>query len=114
MLTAIGLARRRALSRKQPEVYSAQAVEAQDEEDEETDFLEAHEAPDDELEAEYQEAVALMTNAEQKWTKRDSSFENLSRLKIARPGSTSSNKDFRVCGADSWAIEKIMMSVQPK
>ena len=42
-------------------MYPAQVVEAQDEEDEEEPFLEASEAPDDELEAEHQEAVAVMT-----------------------------------------------------
>ena len=41
-------------------------VEAQDEEDEEEHVLEANEASDDELEAEYQEAVALMTIAKQR------------------------------------------------
>ena len=46
---------------KQSGVYSAQVVEAQDEEDEEKHVLEVNEASDDELEAQYQEAVALMT-----------------------------------------------------
>ena len=46
------------LHRKQSGAYSAQVVEAQDEEDEEEYALEANETPDDELEAEYQEAVA--------------------------------------------------------
>ena len=39
--------------------------DAPEEEDEEGCFLEANEEPDDELEAEYQEGVALMTIAEQ-------------------------------------------------
>ena len=51
------------LHRKQSGAYSAQMVEAQDEEDEEEHILEANEASDDELGAEYQEAVALMTVA---------------------------------------------------
>ena len=78
--------------RKQLGAYSAQVVEAQDEEDEEKHALEGNEAADDELEAEYQEAVALMTIAKQrrqKWTWRDSSSESLSHLKIARPDLTS-------------------------
>ena len=41
-------------------------VEAQDEQDEEKHVLEANEASDDELEAEYQEAVAMMTIAKQR------------------------------------------------
>ena len=41
-------------------------VDAQDEEDEEEHVLEANAASDDELEAEYQEAVALMTIAKQR------------------------------------------------
>ena len=45
------------LHRKQSGAYSAQVVEAQDEEDEEH-VPEANETSDDELEAEYQEAVA--------------------------------------------------------
>ena len=40
--------------------------EAPEEEDEEGCLLEANEEPDDELEAEYQEAVALMTIAKQR------------------------------------------------
>ena len=61
------------LSRKQPGAYSVQVVEAYDEEDEEEPFFEGDEALDDELEAEHQEAVALMTTAKQRraeWTKR--------------------------------------------
>ena len=54
------------LHRKQSGAYSAQVVEAQDEEDEEEHVLEANEASDDELEAEFQEAVALMTIAKQR------------------------------------------------
>ena len=41
-------------------------VEAQDEEDEQEHVLEANEVSDDELEAEYQEAVARMTIAKQR------------------------------------------------
>ena len=54
--------------------------------------------------AEYKEAVALNDHSKAtpgRLTKRDSSLENLSRRKIARPGLASSNRDFRVCGADS-------------
>ena len=41
-------------------------LEAQDEEDEEKHVFEANGASDDELEAEYQEALALMTIANQR------------------------------------------------
>ena len=51
------------LHRKQSGAYSAQVVEAQDGEDEEEHVLDANQASDDEPEAEYQEAVALMTIA---------------------------------------------------
>ena len=54
------------LHRKQSGAYPAHVVEAQDEEDEEEHFLGANEAFDDELEAEYQEAVAMMTIAKQR------------------------------------------------
>ena len=53
------------LRRKQSGAYLAQVVEAPDEGDEEVHVLEAKEASDDELEAEYQEAVAMMTVARQ-------------------------------------------------
>ena len=51
------------LRRKQSGAYSAQVVEVPDEGDEEVHVLEAS---DDELEAEYQEAVAMMTIARQR------------------------------------------------
>ena len=46
-------------------------VEAQDEGDEEEHVLEANEASDDEMEAEYQEAAAMMTVAKQRRTEVD-------------------------------------------
>ena len=46
------------LPRKQSRAYSAQVVEAQDEEDEEQHVLEENEAYDDELEAEHGETEA--------------------------------------------------------
>ena len=51
------------LHRKHPGAYSAQVVEAQDDEDEEEHVLESNEASDDELAAECQEAAAMMTIA---------------------------------------------------
>ena len=54
------------LHRKPPKAYLAHVVEPQDEEDEEAQILEEKEASDDELEAEYQEAVAMMTIAKQR------------------------------------------------
>ena len=89
------------LHRKQSGAYSAQVVEADDEEDEEDHVLETNEASDDELEAEYQEAEALM--AEQKWAERDSSFENLS-----------SSRNFHVRDVGNWAIGKTIMIARPK
>ena len=67
--------------------------EAQDEEDEGEHVLEKKEASDDELEAEYQEAVAMLTIAKQRRKEVDSSLENLVHLKIARPGLTSSSRN---------------------
>ena len=52
--------------RKQSGAYLAQVGEAQDEGNEEVHVLEAKEASDDEWEAEYQEAVAMMTVARQR------------------------------------------------
>ena len=54
------------LRRKQPGAYPAQVGEAQDEGNEEVHVLEAKEASDDEWEAEYQDAVAMMTVARQR------------------------------------------------
>ena len=59
------------LHRKQSGAYSAQVVEAQDEEDKGEHVLEENEASDDESEAEFQEAVALMTVAKQRRTEVD-------------------------------------------
>ena len=56
---------------QQSGAYSAQVVEAQDEEDEEKHVLEANEASDNEVEAECQEAVALMTIAKQRKSEVD-------------------------------------------
>ena len=71
--------------------------------------FEATEASDDELEAEYQEAVAMMTvanSAERKWIEHDSSFGNLSHLKVARPSPTSSSRNSHVLDVGNWASEK--------
>ena len=69
MLTAIPQARALRgcvpLHPKQSGACSAQVVDAQDDEDEEEHVLGTNEASDDELEAEYQEAVAMMTVAKQ-------------------------------------------------
>ena len=54
------------MHRKLSGARSAQVVEAQDEEDEEEHVVEANEASDDELEVEYQEAVAMLTIAKQR------------------------------------------------
>ena len=63
-------------------------VEAQDEEDEEEYVSEVNEASDDELEAEYQEAVALRTIAKQRRAEVDRA-RHFSHLKIARTDLTS-------------------------
>ena len=57
--------------RKQSGAYSAQKVEAQEEGDEEEPVLEGTDTSEDELEAEYQEAVAAMTIAKQRRTEVD-------------------------------------------
>ena len=54
------------LRRKQSGAYLCQVVEAQDEDDEGEHVLEENEAAEDELEAEYQEAVAMLTIANQR------------------------------------------------
>ena len=59
------------MHRKQSRAYSAQVVEAQDGKDEEERVLEAKEASDDVLGAEYQEAVAIITIAKQRRTEVD-------------------------------------------
>ena len=91
-------------------------VETQDEEDEEQHAFEANEASDDELEAECQEAVAMMTVAEQRRTEVDrarqffrkpqSSEERKARLDklmqklpCARCGQLGHWKDDSVCPA---------------
>ena len=67
------------LNRKQPGTCS-QVEEAPEEEDEEGCFLEANEEPDDELEAEYQEAVALMTIAKQRRAEVDQARQFFRKL----------------------------------
>ena len=88
------------LHRKQSGAYSAQVVEAQDEENEEVHVLEAKKASDDELEAEYQEAVAMMTVAKQRRAE-----VNRARQFFRKPQSwqswTTSHRDFHVCAV--WA-----------
>ena len=70
------------LPQRQPGAYSAQAVEA----------VEANEVSDDELETEYQEAVALMTIVKQ---------GNLAcPLETTRPSSASSGRNFYVYNGD--------------
>ena len=84
--------------------------------DEGEHVLEENEAPDDVLEAEYQEAVAMMTTAKQRRAEvdRDSSFGNLSHLKIARPSSTSSIRNFHVRNVGNWTIGKTITTARPK
>ena len=104
------------LHRKQSGTYSAQVVEAQDEEDEEEHVLEVNEGSDDELKGEYQEAVAMMTIEKQRRAevdKRDSSFENISHLKTARPSSASSSRNFHVRDVGNWVIGKTTTIARP-
>ena len=54
--------------------------EAPEEEDEEGCFLEANEEPDNELDAEYQEAVALMTIAKQRRAEVDQARQLFRKL----------------------------------
>ena len=69
MLTAIPQAR--ALRGVPERTYSAQVVEAWDEEDEGERLLEENEASEDEFLAEYQEAVSMMAIAKQRRTEVD-------------------------------------------
>ena len=109
--------------RKQSGAYSAQVVEAPDEEDEGEHVLEENEASDDELEAEYQEAVTLMTTAKQHRAEVDPNETAFAKtvlaktsviLKIARPELTSSNRDFHVRNVVNWTIGKTTMIALPK
>ena len=59
------------LHRKQSGAYSSQVVEAQENCDEEEAVLEVNDASEDELGAEYQEAVAMMTTANRRRTEVD-------------------------------------------
>ena len=99
------------LHRKQSGAYYAQVVEAQDEKDEEEHDLEANEAYDDELEAEYQEAVAMMTIAKQRRAEVD---KRENPLQLARPSSTSSSRNFRVCDLGNSATGKTIMIARRK
>ena len=85
-------------------------VEAQDEGDE----GEENESSDDELEAEYHEAVAVMTVAKQRRTEVDRARQFIRKLQSYRPSSTSSSRNFRVRNVGNWAIGKTMMIARPK
>ena len=123
MLTAVPQARALRggvpLRRKQSGAYSAQVVELPDEGDEEVQVLEAS---DDELEAEYQEAVAMMTVARQRraevnrarqFFRESQSFEGrkaqLDKLKqklpCARCGQLGHWKDDNDCPAKVKAVD---------
>ena len=66
-----GFARSVPLSRKKPGAYSAQVVEAQDEEDEKEHFLEANGGSQRRVGGEHEEAVALMTTEKQRRSEVD-------------------------------------------
>ena len=118
MLTAVPQARtsrrRVPLRRKQSGAYSAEVVEFPDEGDEEVRVLEAS---DDELEAEYQEVVAVTTVARQRRAEVNRArqiFRESQSLKVARPSSTSSSRNSHVLDVGNWAIGKTMMVAWPK
>ena len=82
-------------------------VEAWDEEHEGEHVLEENEASEDELEAEYKEAMAMMIIAKQRRAEVDRArqfFGNPSHVKIARPSSTSSSRNFHGRDVGNWAI----------
>ena len=110
------------LRREQSGAYPAQVVEAPDEEDEEVHVLVATEASDDEWEAEYQEAVAMMTvagqrraevNRARRFFREPRSFEGrktqLDKLKqklpCARCGQLGHWKDDNDCPAKVKAVD---------
>ena len=126
MLTAVPQARAlrgdAPLRREQSGAYPAQVVEAPDEEDEEVHVLVATEASDDELEAEYQEAVAMMTVARQRraevnrarrFFREPQSFEGRKaqldklkqKLQCARCGHLGHWKDDNDCPAKVKAVD---------
>ena len=82
------------LHRKQAGAHSAEVVEAPEEEDKGEHVLAENEASGEESEAEYQETVAMLTIAKQRIARQ--SFENLSPLKSARPGSTSLSRNCKM------------------
>ena len=75
------------LHQKQSGAYSAQVVEAQDEEDEEEHVFEDTEVSDDEWEVEHQEAVVMMTTAKQRRAEVDQA-----RKFFRKPQSTEDRK----------------------
>ena len=90
--------------------------EARDEGNEEVHLLEAKEASDSEWEAEYNEAVAMMTVARERRAgvnRARQFFGNLSHLKVARPSSTTSSRTSHVLDVGNWAIETTMIA-RPK
>ena len=92
-------------------------VEAQDEEDEEEHVLEANEASDDESEAEYQEAVAMMTVAKQPRTEVDRARQffrkpQLSEDRKARLDKRKQKLPCARCG--QLGIGKMTMRTRPK
>ena len=93
--------------------YLAQVREARDEGNGEVYVLEAKEASDDEWEAEYQEAVAMMTVARQRRAQVNRARQFFFHVKVVRPSSTSSNRNSHVLDVGNWAIGKTIMIARP-
>ena len=70
----------------------------------ESTSLEENAASDDELEAEYQEAVALMTIAKQRRAEADQArqFFRKPQWKVVSPSSTSSSRNSHVLDVGNW------------
>ena len=90
------------MSRYEYEPLSGALREAQDEEDEEEHVLKENEASDDELEAEYQEAVAMLTIAKQRQTEVGRAGEF---FPCAKRGQLGHWKDDNECPAKVKVVE---------
>ena len=90
-------------------------VEAWGEEDEEEHVLEANGASDDELEAEYQEAVALTTIAKQRRAEVDRARQFFRKPQSSEDRKAKldngSSRNFYVRAVGNWAIGKTIMSI---
>ena len=95
------------LHRKQSGAFSSQVVEAQDDEDDGEHVFKAKDALDDELEADYQEAVAMMTVAKQRSVELDRArqfFQEPQSLEGCK-AQLDMVRNFHVLDVGNWAID---------